>query len=175
MVLAGVAALGIGVAAFFALRPLYTFGAIKRKVRRHFPRVEQLQTEELARLLAAGEQVVLVDVRRADEYAVSHLPGARHLDPGAKPPWLEDVDPEARIVAYCSLGWRSSQMAQTLSEAGFRRVANLEGSIFQWAREGRPLARGEQPARSVHPYSPAWAFLVPRALRAYQPDDPTPN
>jgi len=43
-------------------------------------------------------------------------------------------------------------MAQPLRAAGCVRVQNLEGSIFQWANEHRPVHETASVTR-VHPYN----------------------
>jgi rhodanese-related sulfurtransferase len=170
-------------AGLFAGRGLLRLEWIKRQVRAQFPGVAQMSTAELARRLEAGEKPVLLDVRRFEEYAVSHLEGAIWLDPETEKPELPGVGRDTAIVTYCSIGWRSSQMAARLQEAGYRRVHNLEGSIFEWAREGRPLFQSggdavkaaetaaEKKVYRIHPYSPAWSFLVPPEKRAYLPEE----
>ena len=55
------------------------------------------------------------------------------------------------LVCYCSVGYRSSIVAEQILKlkedgqlpCGLRPV-NLEGSIFQWASEGRSLTRKGQ-------------------------------
>lgn len=155
----------------FAGRAFLRLAFIERQIRRKFPKVPQVSGQELERRLAAGEEIVLLDVRRPEEFAVSHLPGARWLDPRDKEPKLEGVGRAAPVVAYCSVGWRSSQVAERLAAAGYANVANLEGAIFKWTREGRPLFQGERQVAKVHPYSPVWEFLVPKERRAYHPGD----
>lgn len=159
----------------FAGRAFLHLEWIQRQVRAKFPGVPQMSTRELARRLAAGEKLVLVDVRRPEEFAVSHLEGARWLDPRTEKPELPEVASGAAIVTYCSIGWRSSQMAARLQEQGYRQVHNLEGSIFKWARENRPVFQGqgggERQVGQIHPYSPAWSFLVPPEQRAYLPEE----
>ncbi|MEM9597121.1 MAG: rhodanese-like domain-containing protein [Acidobacteriota bacterium] len=146
--------------------------AIKRKVRADFPEVRQMSVEDLRADLLRGDVPLLLDVRRPEEYAVSHLPGALRVDPGDPNPALPPGTPRnAPIVVYCSVGYRSSKLARTLQEGGYSNVANLEGSIFEWAAEGHPMVRTEDgtvvTAHRVHPYSRAWAWLVPEELRSF--------
>ena len=47
-----------------------------------FPRVAGVSVVELSRELASGEAPVLLDVRSADEFAVSRLDGARRAGTG---------------------------------------------------------------------------------------------
>ena len=97
---------------------------------------------------------VLLDVRTLAEWNVSHLPRARRVDPKATAQEAAGGLPkDVWIVAYCSVGYRSGLLARRLRSAGFTHVQDLEGSIFQWANEGRPLVQDGHPARQVHPYS----------------------
>ena len=94
---------------------------------------------------------LILDIRRLDEFAVSHLPNARHV-----PPETSDIELrkllkkiEQPIVVYCSVGYRSGKMAQRLKKLGCNNVTNLNGSIFSWATEGHSL----QGSNQVHPYN----------------------
>lgn len=138
----------------------------KWTVRARFPEVQQISTSQLSEWLADSrrENPILLDARTADEFDVSHLPHALHELPGGA---LASGRP---VVVYCSIGWRSSVTARELMHAGFTNVSNLEGSIFAWAAEGRPLESHGKPAREVHPYDSRWAQLLPAALR---PDEVT--
>lgn len=148
--------------------PVERLAFFKDQVRKRFPQAPQLSTDELAARLASGEKIVLLDVRKPEEYAVSHLPGAVRVDPGAAPSLPPGIDSDAAVVAYCSIGWRSSKWVEGLRDHGVDAM-NLEGSIFQWAAEGRPMERGHEPTSVVHPYSRLWGWLVESERRAYTP------
>ncbi len=130
--------------------------------------VPQLSTDSLASWLAGPDiPPILIDVRSADEFAVSHLRGARRLDPKAENLLsLNDLPRDTPVVTYCSVGIRSSAMARRLLRAGFTNVANLDGSIFAWANEGRTVYRRDQPVSEVHPYNALWGRLLDAELRA---------
>jgi 3-mercaptopyruvate sulfurtransferase SseA len=99
------------------------------------------------------------------------LPGARWIDPKSRDRDIDlGIPKDAPIVAYCAVGYRSSGFAQRLEKLGYSDVQNLEGSIFKWANEGRPLACGEAPADTVHPYSNYWKRLVKPERRAALPE-----
>lgn len=87
---------------------------------------------------------------------------------------LASLKPE-RVVVYCSVGYRSSRFASRLMQEGVQLpdggLYNLEGSIFKWANEGRPLVCNDRPVQEVHPYSWAWGKLLKSDLRAYTPHD----
>jgi len=52
------------------------------------------------------------------------------------------------------------QNCRAVRQAGFSRVYNLEGSIFQWANEGRPVCKDDRPTMLVHPNDALWEDLL---------------
>jgi hypothetical protein len=73
---------------------------------------------------------------------------------------LMDLSQDSLIVVYCSVGYRSSVLARKLQDMGVTRVYNLEGSIFKWANEERPLVRNGDTVQKVHPYDAYWGKLL---------------
>ena len=133
-----------------------------------FPNVPSITTSELAGTLEKGEQpVVLLDVRKAQEFAVSHLGGAHSVgSPEDAASLIERVASGGLVVAYCSVGYRSAAMVAALRERGIENVVNLQGSIFAWANEGRPVYRNRMLVDEVHPYDAAWGELLRPDLRS---------
>lgn len=151
------------------------WSAVNRMIAADFPDVSTLTTDSLAARLADSTRPrpLLLDARSSEEYAVSHLPGATRIDPNASPESLtaqvtalRGSDGARPVVIYCSVGYRSARAAARLQRAGFGGVYNLDGSIFRWAAEGRPVVRDGTPVREVHPYDALWGLLLPRPLRA---------
>lgn len=141
-------------------------------LQQRFPGIEWIETEELARWLEGPEQPkpLLLDVRTAEEFAVSHLPGARRIEPGSDPAeTLAGVEKETAMVTYCAVGYRSGEMVRRLQALGFANVRNLDGSIFAWANEGRPLVREGRPVSQVHPYGGFWTRFLDEDRRAPLP------
>ena len=163
-----VAGLLVAVVAALGFRSVDWF-LLKTSLRHKFPKVEWISTSELADWLANKKRPapVLVDVRTTDEWNVSHIAGARRVDPNASVERAANgVAKETPIVTYCAVGYRSGEIAERLRAAGFTNVHNLEGSIFQWANEHRPLVRGEERVSQVHPYNNFWGRLVNDDVRA---------
>jgi rhodanese-related sulfurtransferase len=139
---------------------------VKTKTRSDYPDVSHITTQQVQDWLAdTQEKTIVFDVREPGEFAVSHLDGAINLSPSAsatqfKTAQLKDVPKDRRIVLYCSVGIRSSKMAQRLKEAGYTNVHNMAGSIFQWANDGRTLQDANGPAKTVHPYNMRWGQLL---------------
>ncbi len=124
------------------------------------------------------DKLLILDVREEAEYAVSHLPGAKRVDPGIwRASFMRRFAREARgrtVVFYCSVGVRSSRLAayvgEALGKAGARGVYNLAGGIFAWHNRRYPLVNAKGPTAFVHPYDAKWGRLVERqALTRYAP------
>jgi rhodanese-related sulfurtransferase len=163
-----VACLGM---AWLYFTPLHaqTLDRLVQSVRKRFPTVRQLSTPELAAWLATTNlaRPLLIDAREAKEFEVSHLQGAKNLRSVGQVRALV-VSNAGPIVVYCSVGYRSSALAAKLQAAGFTNVCNLEGSLFAWANEGRPVYRGDTLLNPplVHPYDTKWGELLRPELRA---------
>lgn len=139
-------------------------------VRAAHPDVRFVSTDSLAAWLDAAPRPVLLDVRTEDEFAVSHLDGALRVDPDLRDVTaLDTLGFDRPIVTYCSIGYRSAALAEKLQAAGFTNVANLEGSIFMWANDGRPVYRGGRRVHAVHPYDAVWGRLLDADLHATEP------
>jgi rhodanese-related sulfurtransferase len=139
--------------------------ALKRTIRSRYPEVRQIDTESLHAAFVRGDSPLLIDARTAAEYQVSHLQGAIRAETAAQAVTALAREPKDRaIVVYCSVGYRSSALARELMRLGHTQVANLEGSIFEWANKGFPVYRGTEPARVVHPYDASWGALLDRKL-----------
>lgn len=141
-----------------------------RRISTEFSEVPRISTADLASWMAdpTRQPPQLIDVREPAEYAVSHLPGAIRVAPDATAEQVTSrVDPARPIVVYCSVGYRSSILAKRLVAAGTKQTMNLEGSIFKWANEDRPLVRDGGPTRSVHPYNGTFGRMLREDLRAY--------
>jgi len=141
------------------------FEKIKTIVRETFPGVQQVDPSTLEDWLRTPDSLLLIDVRDPEEFSVSHLPGAVNLQTEAQIRKLIREKRPARTVLYCSVGFRSAKIAARLSK--LQGIYNLEGSIFEWANQGRPLFNQNEKAEHVHPFGNRWAGLLKpgRALK----------
>jgi rhodanese-related sulfurtransferase len=128
--------------------------------------VDELSVAEADSLTSA----LFLDARAPAEFAVSRIPGARHV--GYERFDLASVaglPREQPLVVYCSVGYRSEKVAEQLKAAGFSRVYNLYGGIFEWANEGKPLVDSQgAPTQRVHGYSRSWGIWLREGEAVYE-------
>ena len=96
----------------------------------------QIDQEKAKGMMAVNDGHVVVDVRRADEYASGHIPGAILIPNESigteKPNQLPDKD--QIILVYCRSGNRSKQAAQKLADMGYTNIYEF-GGINTWTGE----------------------------------------
>jgi rhodanese-related sulfurtransferase len=133
-------------------------------VKKRFPDQDLLMPEAYAAALEREQEPQLLDVRTADEYEVSHLPGAQRVDVDGDSCGA-GLDASRPVYVYCAGGYRAAQYAERLKAAGFPRVVNLSGGIFAWANEGRLIVNKGRPAKRVHSGSSWFQRLLKPSLR----------
>lgn len=108
--------------------------------------VSQMSAEALSARLAPGaasSAPLVLDVRRAEEFAAGRVPGSRNLphDRLVADPALLDAPKDAEIVVYCQSGRRANMALEALQKAGYTRLVHLEGDFPGWQSQGRPVEK----------------------------------
>ena len=157
--------------------PSMDWDQVTQLIESEFPDVPVITLEEVSRYMSEGREVVFIDVRHPVEFAVSHLPGAQsQTDNEGFKTAVINAGPDALVVSYCSVGYRSARtLARLRRDMTLRNVENvysLEGSIFAWANKGLPVYRGDTEVKEVHPYDSTWGSLLNRDLWSYTPSTP---
>jgi rhodanese-related sulfurtransferase/DNA-binding HxlR family transcriptional regulator len=104
--------------------------------------VETIGREELLARLGRGE-VVLIDVRPAEEFAAGHIDGARSVPLDELEQHLDSLPLDAEIVAYCRGPYcaLAHDAVRTLARTG-RRARRLEDGWPEWTLDQHPGAAG---------------------------------
>jgi phage shock protein E len=85
----------------------------------------------LAAALTNAEEIVVYDVRTAEEYASGHIPGSVNIPHDVIGDRIPVKDKDAVIVVYCRSGNRSGQARRTLEKLGYTNIADF-GGIGKW-------------------------------------------
>ena len=101
-----------------------------------FDDVPSLAPSELPAKIADGWE--LLDVRTDQEWAEGRIDGATHIPMDQLVARLDEVGD--RVVCVCAVGARSARVTQYLNTQG-REAVNLDGGVYGWADQGRPLVR----------------------------------
>jgi rhodanese-related sulfurtransferase len=101
------------------------------------------QTELLKRLEQKDPDLVVLDVRTAEEFAAGHVPGARNVSHEQLASRIEELAAarDKQVVLYCRSGRRTLLAEDVLRKAGFKRLGHLEGDYLAWEAGKRPVKR----------------------------------
>lgn len=97
----------------------------------------EITPKELKEKLDRGDKLMLLDVRRADEWEFNHLDGATLIPIEELERRRSELPHDEEIIAYCHVGSRSLQVARYLQAYGYD-AKSLNGGIDQWAEEIDP-------------------------------------
>ena len=96
----------------------------------------QISMQEAMDMMESEENYIILDVRREDEYAAGHSPGAilipNETIGDEEIPALPDKD--QLIMVYCRSGNRSKQAAEKLVKLGYTEIVEF-GGINSWPGE----------------------------------------
>jgi molybdopterin/thiamine biosynthesis adenylyltransferase/rhodanese-related sulfurtransferase len=93
----------------------------------------ETSVDELRVRRERGDDLLLLDVRNPEEWAICHIDGARLLPLGELPARVHELDSAREMVVHCKSGLRSARAVAFLRDAGFRKIKNLRGGILEWA------------------------------------------
>lgn len=101
---------------------------------------------------------IVIDTREINEYKISHLPNAIHVGyENFNLSKMDKIDKSFKIVAYCSIGYRSEKIVEKLIQAGYNNVQNFVGSSFEWANQSLPLVNSKNDTvKMIHAYDKMW-------------------
>ena len=106
---------------------------------------ENMEVKEFAELIT-DSNVVILDVRKADEFAEGHIKGAVLIDQ-FQSDFIEQAKaklPKDKTIAiYCRSGRRSANAAGKLADVDYKCV-NLKGGIIAWEEANMPVITSEQ-------------------------------
>lgn len=100
-----------------------------------------ISVQDLKDMIEKNEEMVLLDVRRDDEWDEGHIEGAKHIYVGYLENNLDKIPRESRIVVYCDSSRRSNIAASILKRNGYSKVYNVLGSMTAWKNAGYEVVK----------------------------------
>lgn len=101
---------------------------------------ENMEVKEFDELIA-DSNVVILDVRKAEEFDEGHIKGAVLIDQ-FQSDFVElaqaKLPKDKTIAIYCRSGRRSANAAAKLANVGYKCV-NLKGGILAWKKADMPV------------------------------------
>lgn len=96
----------------------------------------RISMEEAVAMMERESGYIILDVRRADEFAAGHIPGA--INVANESIGTEEIpqlpDKQQLILVYCRSGRRSKEAAEKLVKLGYTNIVEF-GGILDWKGE----------------------------------------
>ena len=96
----------------------------------------QISMTEAVTMMAEESGYIILDVRRADEFAAGHIPGA--INVANEDIGTEEIaqlpDKDQLILVYCRSGRRSKEASEKLVALGYTNIVEF-GGILDWTGE----------------------------------------
>ncbi|MGB0881916.1 MAG: rhodanese-like domain-containing protein [Vicingaceae bacterium] len=132
--------------------------------------VPLITAEELKKVENTKASLLIIDAREQNEFNASHIKNSKYVGyDNFKMKSLKGIDKETTVVVYCSVGYRSEKIGEKLKKAGFKKVLNLYGGIFDWVNKGFPVYdRAGNKTNKVHAYDKSWGKWLTKGEKVYE-------
>jgi len=129
-----------------------------------------ITVKELKKVENTKKPLLILDARERPEYNASHLKNAKYVGyESFKISALKGVDKNMTIVVYCSVGYRSERIGEKIKKAGYTKVLNLQGGIFDWVNNGFPVFDNTgNLTTKIHAYDKDWGRWVSQGDKVYE-------
>ncbi len=103
------------------------------------------QQELLSALKSANHNIVVLDVRSAEEYEDGHVSGAINTSHDTVADNLNKLSQykDNTVVVYCRSGRRAAFAENILAENGFKNLRHLTGDMNGWLKADLPVVVGK--------------------------------
>lgn len=107
--------------------------------------VPVLNVAELRRRLNGSDDILVLDVRSAEEYhgPLGHIAGSRHVAVSELPNRIAELNDyrDRAIAVICRTDRRSASAVERLRQSGFNNLLRVRGGMEEWNREGFPVEK----------------------------------
>lgn len=115
---------------------------IKMELESRFSGISQLNPSDAVRLMN-NDEVVVLDVREANEFGGGHINSAKHIPMSVLKKRVSELEKykSRHVLTYCRSGSRSNYACKVLKKSGFEHVYNLSGGVMNWSSANLPLTK----------------------------------
>jgi len=105
---------------------------------------DTIKVKDLSGVLKQANPPLVIDIRTANDYIESHIPGSVNI-PQEELPLRGDELPEDRdapVITVCNIGKFSKHATLYLKSKGYRNVRSAKGGLNEWVRKGFSTTTG---------------------------------
>jgi rhodanese-related sulfurtransferase len=105
---------------------------------------KDISQTQLQQIMKNDQEVVLLDVRTAQEFEQGHIPNAVNISHTELEARLAELSgaKNKQVVIYCRSGRRAEVAKQVLLTNGFNQLDHLAGDFNEWTSNNLPTSKG---------------------------------
>jgi rhodanese-related sulfurtransferase len=125
----------------FAEQPQWMTSPAKELVDKARAATKQVTIKDLKDAIDNDSDIVILDVREANEYNVAHIPEAINIPRGLLEfaIWPFVPDRAEKIFVYCKTGARAALATKLLNELGYKNAVAVDTGGVAWVKAGYPV------------------------------------
>ena len=103
--------------------------------------------ERVKYYLTAREPIILVDLRPAQEFHQSHIPGARSLPMADLEKRINEIPKAGRVILYCDCPQSELIQEAYLSlrdDYDYRNISIMGDAFKEWVKKKYPVEKGKK-------------------------------
>lgn len=103
----------------------------------------EVNSKEVNTMLQKDKNLVVIDVRTADEFKEGHIKGAKNIDIKQNDAIskIDKLDHNAKYIVHCRSNHRSKIAVDHMVESGFRTVYQMMDGMTGWNQNNLPIVK----------------------------------
>ena len=105
--------------------------------------LKQVTSKEAANMLKSDKNLVVLDVRTAEEFKDGHIKGALNIDIRQPDAFvkIDKLNRNARYVVHCRTNHRSQVAVDHMMQSGFKNIIQIMDGFNGWSQNGLPVVK----------------------------------
>jgi rhodanese-related sulfurtransferase len=103
----------------------------------------EVNSTEVSAMLKRDKNIIVLDVRTAEEFSEGHVQGAINMDMH-QPGILDNInklEKNATYIVYCRTKNRSGIVVNNMLQNGFKNIYQMMDGIIGWNQSGLPVVK----------------------------------
>ncbi|MBM3947065.1 MAG: rhodanese-like domain-containing protein [SAR202 cluster bacterium] len=96
----------------------------------------RISVDEAKQRLDRGDNCVVIDVRKPNEFQAGHVPGAKLIPVDDVLKRYQEIPRDKDVLFVCGVGQRSALACEYAAALGLTRIFNIEGGTEAWIKRG---------------------------------------
>jgi rhodanese-related sulfurtransferase len=105
--------------------------------------LKQVTSKEAAQMLKSDKNLVIIDVRTAEEFKDGHIKGAINIDIRQPDAFvkIDKLNRNAKYVVHCRTNHRSQIAVDHMVQSGFKTIVQIMDGFIGWSQNGLPVVK----------------------------------